>query len=312
MKIERVALIGAGAIGGYFIWGLSRKMGDSFMVVAEGERAERLRKNGVKINGDIYPLNVCTPEEAAGADLLLVATKYNALRDVLPMVKTIVRKNTIVMSLLNGVDSEEIIAEVIGKEPILNSYMYISSQRENGEIRFNPDVTLGLQYGEADTPDMTERCRAVDAFFKETPIRATFHPDILKQEWGKFMRNLCFNIPQAITGTGIGALYDSKYLGAYSAKIEEEVMKTAAACGVTLDPLVHSSFGSKKVARYSTLQDLDAKRRTEVDMFCGVLMKKAAEHGLEVPYTEGAYYLIRTLEEKNEGKFDYRADEPAP
>jgi 2-dehydropantoate 2-reductase len=312
MKIERVALIGAGAIGGYFIWGLSERMGDHFLVVAEGERAERLRKNGVKINGKIYPLHVCAPEEAAGADLLLIATKYSGLRTVLPMVKKIVRENTIVMSLLNGVDSEEIVAEAIGKEPIVNSYMIISSQRADGEIRFNPDVTRGLQYGEIDTPEMTGRCRSIDAFFRDSPCHATFHPDILKMEWAKFMRNLSFNLPQAITGTGVGSIYDSKYLGAYSAKIEQEVMRTAAACGVTLDPLARTTYGSKKAARYSTLQDLDAKRHTEVDMFCGVLMKKAAEHGLEVPFTESAYYLIKTLEEKNEGKFDYDPNEPAP
>ena len=55
-------------------------------------------------------------------------------------------------------------------------------------------------------------------------------------------------------------------------------------------------------ARFSTLQDIDAGRRTEIDMFAGVLMKKAAEAGIEVPYTAFTYHAIRALEEKNEGK----------
>ena len=50
------------------------------------------------------------------------------------------------------------------------------------------------------------------------------------------------------------------------------------------------------------MQDIDAGRRTEIDMFAGVLMKKAAEAGIEVPYTAFTYHAIRALEEKNEGK----------
>ena len=54
-------------------------------------------------------------------------------------------------------------------------------------------------------------------------------------------------------------------------------------------------------ARFSTLQDLDAGRRTEIEMFAGILMKKAAEAGIEVPYVTYTYHAIRALEEKNEG-----------
>ncbi len=311
MDIHQVALIGAGAVGSYFIWGLSESMGSAFFLVAEGKRAERLRKRGVNINGKVYFPEVRTPEEAAGADLLLIATKYSGLREILPAVKTIVRENTIVMSLLNGVDSEEIVSEAVGRKPIVNSFMIISSQRENGETWFDPDTTWGLQYGEADSPEMTERCSAIDAFFRNTPLHAHFHGDILKQEWEKYLRNLCYNIPQAITGTGVGSISDSPYLLDYSRKIEAEVRAVASACGVPLEPLDRTVVRSRKAARYSTLQDLDAKRHTEVDMFCGVLMKKAAEHGIPVPYTAGAYDLIRTLEEKNDGKFDYDPKEMA-
>src|SRR3712207_3223970 len=105
MQIRTVALIGAGAIGGYFIWGLSKTMGENFIVVAEGTRKERLLRDGLVVNGGRYELNVKTPEEAHGADLLLVATKYAGLPSALPVVRKIVDEHTIVMSLLNGIDS---------------------------------------------------------------------------------------------------------------------------------------------------------------------------------------------------------------
>ena len=58
MKINKVALLGAGAVGAYFIWGLSEKMGNNFCVAAKGERKERLEKNGIIINGKQYFFNV--------------------------------------------------------------------------------------------------------------------------------------------------------------------------------------------------------------------------------------------------------------
>ena len=111
MEIKSVALLGAGAVGSYIIWGLSRLENINFGVVAEGSRAERLQRDGCLINNDIYRPQVWTPQEAQGVDLLIVALKYGALPEALPSIRTIAGSNTVVMSLMNGVDSEEIIAE---------------------------------------------------------------------------------------------------------------------------------------------------------------------------------------------------------
>lgn len=58
-------------------------------------------------------------------------------------------------------------------------------------------------------------------------------------------------------------------------------------------------------ARYSTLQDLDAGRHTEIDMFSGALMRMGKELGIPTPYNEYTYHMIKAMEEKNDGKFDY-------
>lgn len=60
-------------------------------------------------------------------------------------------------------------------------------------------------------------------------------------------------------------------------------------------------------ARYSTLQDLDAGRHTEIDMFSGALMRMGCELGIPTPYNEYTYHMIKALEEKNDGLFDYTA-----
>ena len=172
MNIEKVAIMGAGAVGSYFITGLIPKLGDQLMVVAEGERKERLTRDGIVVNHENWKLNVKTPEEARGADLLLIATKYGALKESLPAVEKIVDDNTIVMSLLNGVDSEEIIGERIGKQHMVYSMMKIASERAGNSIVYDPSVTQGVFFGEADRK-RSERVGAIAVLFEGTDIRYT-------------------------------------------------------------------------------------------------------------------------------------------
>ena len=316
MEIRKVALLGAGAIGGYMVWGMQNSLKDNLVTVAEGTRAERLRKERMKINGEHYDLHVQSAAEASDADLLIVAVKYTGLKDAMADIVRIAGRNsghtvsgnerTTVLSLLNGIDSEELIAEQIGWEPIVNAYMTIVSHRTGNEIEiYHPEGPDGLWYGDRNTPEKTEACEVLEQFFATTRLHTGFVPDILKRQWTKFIRNIAYNLPQAVLGTGLGAYSDSEHALWYSMKLEEEGRKVAAAYGIEIGPLPRGSYRYTPATRYSTLQDLDAKRPTEIDMFCGVLMKKAAEKGIQVPVAECTYHIIKALEEKNEGRFDY-------
>ncbi len=305
MKINTVALMGAGAIGAYFIWGMQEELGDRFCVVAEGERAKKLKENGLTINGVVYHPPVKTPEEAAGADLLLVATKYSGLEGALPQIKTIVKDNTTVLSLLNGVDSEEIIAGEIGEAPLVYSLMRIAARRVDNSVTFDPEKTTGLFMGEKGVEEKTERIRAIEELLQQTKVKYNFVPKIEDDQWTKFALNIAYNLPQAVLGVGYGAYYDSEHVQFISKKLEEEVRSVAAAYGFTVRPLENVRGGYKGSVRFSTLQDLEAKRHTEIDMFTGVLMEKAKKVGIAVPYAEYTFHLIKALEEKNDGLFDY-------
>ena len=83
MNIKRVAVLGAGAVGSYVIWGLSNNKDITLGVIASGERNERLKKRGIMINGTQYTPEVWTPEEAKNVDLLIVSLKYGSLRGAL-------------------------------------------------------------------------------------------------------------------------------------------------------------------------------------------------------------------------------------
>ena len=143
MKIEKVAVLGAGAVGSYVIWGLSQKKEIRLGVIAEGERAERLKK-GCRINGVTYNPEVWTPQEAQGVDLLVVCLKYGALPEAMGSIRTAVGENTTVMSLMNGVDSEELIAAEIGAAPVLPSLIKVASHQEEDGYHFDPETTIGI------------------------------------------------------------------------------------------------------------------------------------------------------------------------
>lgn len=305
MKIEKVALLGAGAVGAYFVWGLSEKMGDDFCVVAKGERKKRLEREGLTINGKHFTLLVKEPEEVKDVDLLLISSKQDALVEALEDIKTIVKEKTIVISLLNGVTSEEIIGNAIGMEHMLYSVMRIASVRKENQIVFSPEQTAGIFVGEKESKVPTERLLAIEELFQDTGIRYNFAENIILDLWIKYAGNIAQNLPQAILGVGFQAYIDSTYVHHIAASLWKEVSQVANAKGIPLQEEFILFQGPKPDARFSTLQDLDAGRHTEIEMFAGEMMRMGKECQIAVPYCEYTYHLIKALEEKNDGKFEY-------
>lgn len=311
MKIQSVAILGAGAVGSYVIWGLSQKTDIRLGVLAEGERAERLSQEGCLINGTVYRPEVWNPGDAGEIDLLIVSLKYGSLPGALESIKAMVGDHTTVMSLMNGVDSEEIIAQQVGEEHVIISLIKVASHREGKGYCFNPDTTLGIIFGELAAPFKSERVQAIENLFADTGIHYRSSEMIREELWSKFRLNVCNNLPQAILGAGVGCYSDSVHMEAISNGLRLELEQIARAKGIDMSRLEAASGHGSRVpasARYSTLQDLDAGRHTEIDMFSGALMRMGAQLGIPTPYNEYTYHMIKALEEKNDGLFEYRGE----
>ena len=145
--------------------------------------------------------------------------------------------------------------------------------------------------------------RAIEELFADTGIHFR-HTDYIREEmWSKFRLNVCNNLPQAILGAGVGCYRDSVHMKAISDGLRRELEAIATARGIDLRIADAVSHGCAvpATARYSTLQDLDAGRHTEIDMFSGALMRMGKELGIPTPYNEFLYHAIRVLEAKNAG-----------
>ena len=241
MQIKSVAVLGAGAVGSYVIWGLSSRKDIRLAVIAEGPRAERLKQQGSTINGTTYRPQVWTPQEANGVDLLVVALKYGALPGALDSIAAAVGPNTTVMSLMNGVDSEEIIAAKIGAEHVLPSLIKVASHKEADGYHFNPETTIGIIYGELAAPLKSERVQAVEALLAGTGIHSRVTPYIKEEIWSKFRLNVCNNLPQAILGAGVGCYQSSAHMKAISDGLCHELEAIAVAKGIDLSKVDASS-----------------------------------------------------------------------
>ena len=312
MKIKSVAVLGAGAVGSYVIWGLSQKPEVRLGVIAEGERADRLRKNGCANNGRIYHPEVWSPEEAHNVDLLVVALKYGSLEGTLKSIQKTTGGHTVVMSLMNGVDSEEIIGRTVGTEHVLPALIKVASHKEDDGYHFDPPTTLEIIFGEPSAPFDSERVRAVEALFTDTGIHFRSTEYIQEEIWCKIRLNVYNNLPQAILGTSVGCYRDSVHMKAISDGLKRELEMVAKAKGIDMSKTGSSSERGSVVpptARYSTLQDLDAGRHTEIDMFSGALVRMGKELGIPMPYNEYTYHMIKALEEKNDGKFNYTGNQ---
>ena len=311
MEIKSVALLGAGAVGSYIIWGLSKLPDIKFGIIAAGSRAARLRDEGCTINNVTYHPPVWSPQEAKGVDLLIVALKYGALSGALASIREAVGPNTTVMSLMNGVDSEELIAAQVGAEHLLYSFIKVASHKEADGYHFDPDATLGVIYGERFAPFESERVKAVRELFTDSGVNFRVTEHIQEEMWSKFRLNVCNNLPQAILGAGVGCYRDSVHMKAISDGLRRELEAIATARGIDLRIADAVSHGCAvpATARYSTLQDLDAGRHTEIDMFSGALMRMGKELGIPTPYNEYTYHMIKAMEEKNDGLFDYDGTE---
>jgi len=305
MRIKTVALIGAGAVGSYFIEGLYDKLNDNLCLVATGDRKERLEKEGVIINGQTYKLKVLEPSEAKGVDLVIVAVKYAALDEAIKMLKEVVDSNTCIICPMNGVDNEKRISESVSTDHVVYSMIKIASERKGNSVVYDKEATAGLFFGDAFGRE--EECKALVELFDDTPVRYNYSADIIRDMWFKYQLNISKNIPQAMIMCPFIAYRVSEHVAFISDRLRDEVILVARAYGIDISDTENATSKSSSTAdwaRFSTLQDLDAKRHTEIDMFCGALVNMAKEKNIKTPYNEMAYHIIKSLEEKNDGKFE--------
>jgi 2-dehydropantoate 2-reductase len=305
-SIETIAVIGAGALGAAYGAMLYDVDPGCVSFVARGERAERLRREGVIVNGKPYHLPVLSPEDrSAPADLVIVAVKNQHLHAAIGEMQNRVGAETTIISLMNGIDSEERIGAVYGKDRLLYCVSVgIDALREENRVVYTTQGKLFI--GEAANPSLTERVRRLQALFDRAGIVYETPPDMLRILWWKFMINVGINQASAVLRAPYAAFQVEGEAGALMVAAMREVVLLAGKAGVDLGEEDISGFDPflarlNPRGKTSMLQDVDAGRKTEVEMLAGRVIELGRRFGIPTPMNQRLFDLIREIESHKGG-----------
>ena len=302
--IKRVAILGAGALGAVYA-NIFHEAGITTRLVAKGERYKRLLRDGIYINGVHYHVPVLDAAQSDTdftADLIIVATKYHHLACALPDLDRLVYPNTIFISLLNGLSSEAIIGRMYGNEKVLLSIaMNLDARREDNKI-FHSRPPL-LIFGEANNLKTSAKVQAVQKILDKAGISHQTPDDMLRSVWWKFMVNVGMNQSSAVTGATYGRYKSESALRWLKESLMCEVIAVAQAEGVDLRDEDATSFYETldiiaEDGKTSMLQDIEASRKTEVEMFAPVVIELGEKHGIATPVNQTILSIIRSLEKQ--------------
>jgi 2-dehydropantoate 2-reductase len=309
MEIKSAALIGLGAMGAFFAPRMEAFLGkDEFFVIAQGERKERLENRGVTINGVNYRFTVHTPQtKGKRPDLIIMAVKDAGLDQAVEDIQNFVGEQTQILCVMNGIDSEERLAEKYGWEHVLYSFMRMSIVMKDGRTDFDP-YWGKVHFGEANNQVYSERVSDIKKFFENCDIPYEINEDMIKGIWFKYMCNVGENLTCALLGIPFGAFRISEYANEIRREAMREVARIANKMGIDI--------GEKEIAmqeetvkripfsnKPSTLQDIENGKRTEIEMFAGTVVKLGEKYGVPTPLNWMFYRAIRVYEEKNDGMF---------
>lgn len=306
-EIKTAGIVGLGALGTMYAHMLTKALGrERVFVFADGARVERYRREGVYYNGEPQDFRYAIPSKPV--DLLLFAVKFGALEDAITLCRPAVGPETTLVSVLNGIVSEEILGAAYDPAQVVWCVAQkMSAVKEGNRAVAGPTGELALGVLQGMDRGHLDR---LTAFFDRISFAYSLPEDIRKHMWSKLMCNTGGNQSCLVYACGYGGLQvpgpaRDTMLGAM-----REVMAVANAEGVPLTEQdiqgwVDITAGFPPEGETSMRQDGKAHRKSEVELFAGTVRRLAAKHGIPVPVNDWLYEKIHEIEagyEKNGGE----------
>ena len=304
-KINKVILCGLGAVGAVYADKLQKFDAENFRVLVDEARLKRYNKNPIYFNDKKLDVKYITPGETNfKADLIIIATKMTGLPQAIDEIKNFVQDDTIIIPLLNGVTSEEMIARAYGWDKVLYAYFIgHSSVRTGNHIKH--DGTNTFVFGADKLPD--ERVERVKEYFDKAEINYKVPDDIRHSLWCKFMLNVASNPTTALLRMTFGEMVRNNHYMELAKKIMQEVQAIAKAEGVkNTDNLQDETIANLHTmvpdGKTSMLQDVEAGRHTEIDMFTGTMLELGKKHNIPTPYCKFLNEMFEIIHENQDIK----------
>lgn len=302
MTIKNVLICGIGAIGSIYAVKLLENKKCNLKILVDETRLERYKQNGLDFNDKKYDFDYTLPQNADNfkADLIIIAVKNNGLKWVIKNIKNFLTKDTIIMSLLNGITSEDEILEEYNNAKVLYSYFVgHTSTRLGRKITF--DGVGNIIFGTLNDKFKKE-VEDVENFFKENNITFEIPKDINYARFCKYMMNVGLNQTSALSGASYKIFQQKGANYHLMLKLFEEVSMLAKAMGVkNYQNLISDALKYLDLmipeGKSSMLQDILNGSKTEVEIFSKTIIDLGKKYNINVPYNQVVYDAICALEE---------------
>ena len=304
MTIENESVVGMGALGILFGKYIQDKIGkESVSFVVNKNRMKKYVQQGIICNGERGSFNLIDEEIKKETDLLIIAVKATALDEAIKTAKNQVGEKTIIISLLNGITSEEIIGQAFGKEKVI----YCVAQGMDAvkiDNKFTCSHMGELRIGiPKDETYKQEKLNSVVEFFNSIDFPYTLEEDIIHRLWSKFMLNVGVNQVVMINEGNYGTVQKEGKERQMMKDAMKEVIELASYEGVKLsnedlEGYVKLTDTLDPKGMPSMRQDGLMKRPSEVELFSGTVLKLAKKYNLEMKVNEYLYKKVKDMDSR--------------
>lgn len=288
MEIKTIDIVGLGALGvmyaDFFVKALGK---ENVRILADKERIDRYKNDRITFNGENCDFQYCdAAKESRPSELMLFAVKYGALETAMEENAHLIGENTILLSVLNGIRSEEDLGRRFGREKVVHciAQKMAAMKEGNAAVCTNKgELAIGVLDGGRE-----ENLAAVKDFFDRTGFAYSCPSDMRHAMWGKLLCNVGVN--QTVS------LFEGTYRSVQQEGEAREMMKVAMretvlvanAEGVDLsekdvDEWISVIDGLNPDGEPSMRQDSKAGRKTEVVLFAGTICELGKKHGISTP-----------------------------
>jgi 2-dehydropantoate 2-reductase len=302
----RIAVMGAGAVGGYF-GGVLANQGEDVVLIARGAHGNAISENGLQVDSHWGNFNVKVnvtddPATVGEVDLILHCTKLYSNAEALPSMKGMVGDNTTILTIQNGVTSGSIIAEVFGSDRVLQGATYIESGIAGHGHIHQSGSTAKIEFGENDGSS-TERTEAIRKLFYRDGMQVEVSTSIVDTLWNKMVMVGAIGTLMAASRASLPEILASPNGEHTIRTIMEEIVAVGLSQGVTFPPRCVESKMEAAIAEADEFQaslqyDLTVGKPLELDDILGAVVKQGRHAGIPVPASAG---LVTVLDKFKQG-----------
>lgn len=305
-EIRTVGIVGMGALGILQAKTISDCIGrEQVLCIMNRSRYEKHRNERYLINGEetvfrLVPSGAGTDTEAQPLDLIIMGIKYGGLEESLEEMAPFVGDNTTIISMMNGIICEDILAERFGREKVLDCIaLGMDAERVGTVLTYTHPgrLQIGASAGED-----RERLDRVSAFFDKTGVPYELPADIRHAMWKKLQLNVGINQICMIRDVGYGAATEE---GSENLALMRSAMDEVRLVGEKEGILLTEAEREDSIALMRTLdpeagpsmyQDRRAGRLSEVELFAGTVLKLGRRHGISTPVNQMIYDTVKQIE----------------